>query len=121
MQFLIKIIGIIIIVQVCVFLLRIDLLRGLMRFLSRGSRLYIIAVIRIALAVLLFIGATQCRRLWIIIAIGVILLLSGLSIFTIKPATLKKLLTWYQQRSDLFLRLLVAIGLIFGIAIIYAA
>ena len=121
MQFIIKLIGIIIVVQICVFLLRIDLLRALLKFFSRGNRLYIIAAVRIAVAIILLIGATQCHHKWIIIAVAVILLLSGITIFTLKPATFNKLLSWYQRRTDLFLRLLVAIGLVFGIAIIYAA
>jgi uncharacterized protein YjeT (DUF2065 family) len=121
MRFAIQLIGIVIIVQICVFLLRIDLLREMLKFFSRGSRLYITAVVRIAIAIILFIGATQCRRFWIIIALAAILLLSGITIFTLKPATFKKLLTWYLARSDLFLRLTAAIGLIFGIVIIYAA
>jgi uncharacterized protein YjeT (DUF2065 family) len=121
MRFAIQLIGIVIIVQVCIFLFRIDLLRGLIRFISRGSRLYIIAAVRLALAVVFFIGATQCVHKWMIIAIAVILLLSGLIIFTLKPAAFKKLLAWYQNRSDLSLRLMAAIGIIFGALIIYAA
>jgi uncharacterized protein YjeT (DUF2065 family) len=97
------------------------MLRALIRFISRGSRLYIIAVLRLALAVVFFIGATQCLHKWIIIAIAIVLLLSGLSVFTLKPAAFKKLLAWYQRCSDLSLRLLVAVGLIFGALIIYAA
>jgi len=121
MRIVIQFIGVAIIVQVCVFLLRIDLLRELVRFLSRGSRLYIVGVLRIALAIILFVGATQCIHKWIIIAIAIILLLSGIVIFTFNPATFKKLLAWYQRRSDLSLRLMAAAGIVLGGLIIYAA
>ncbi|MDO8303454.1 MAG: hypothetical protein Q7T18_09450 [Sedimentisphaerales bacterium] len=121
MQLIIKFIGVAIIVQTCVFLLRIDLLRELLKFFARGNRIYFIAAIRIAVAVLLLIGATQCRRMWIIVAIGIVLLLSGIAIFTLNSATFKKILTWYQQRADLFLRLLAVIGIVFGSLIVYAA
>ena len=82
----IKLIGVLIIVQACIFILRIDLLRELLKFVTRGNRIYLIAALRIIVAVLLFVGATQCRRQWIIVAIGIILLLSGIAIFSIKPA-----------------------------------
>jgi hypothetical protein len=121
MQLLIKFIGILIIVQACIFILRIDLLRALLRFFSHGNRIYLIAAVRIILAVLLFISATQCSRLWIIVALGIILLLSGIAIFTLNAATFKKILAWYQRRTDLFLRLIVAIGIVIGSLIIYAA
>jgi uncharacterized protein YjeT (DUF2065 family) len=121
MLLLIKFIGVLIIVQAFIFILRADLLRGLIRFFSRGNRIYLAATLRIVLAVLFFIGATQCRRMWIIVALGIILLLSGIAIFTLNAATSKKILTWFQQRTDLFLRLLAAIGIVFGSLIVYAA
>jgi uncharacterized protein YjeT (DUF2065 family) len=121
MQLAIKFIGVIIIVLAFAFMLRADLLRELIRFISRGSRVYIIGAVRIAFAVILFIGATQCRRQWIIITIGIVFLLSGITIVTLKPTTLRKLFTWYQQRSDLFLRLLAVVGIVIGGLIVYAA
>jgi hypothetical protein len=121
MLLLIKLIGVLIIVQACIFVLRIDLLRDLLKFFARGNRIYLIAAIRIATAVLLFVGATQCRRMWIIVAIGIILLLSGIAIFTLNAATFKKIIAWYQRRTDLFLRLLVTIGIVVGSLIVYAA
>ena len=121
MLLLIKIIGVLIIVQACIFILRADLLRELLKFVSRGNRIYLIAAVRIVVAVLLFVGATQCRRMWIIFALGIIFLLSGIAIFTLNAATFKKIITWYQQRTDLFLRLLAAIGVVVGSLIVYAA
>lgn len=121
MLLLIKLIGVLIIVQACIFILRIDLLRQLLKFVTRGNRIYLIAALRIIVAVLLFVGATQCRRQWIIISIGIILLLSGIAIFSIKPAAFNKLVAWYQRRTDLFLRLLAVIGIVFGGLIVYAA
>jgi uncharacterized protein YjeT (DUF2065 family) len=121
MLLLIKFIGVLIIVQACIFILRIDLLRQLLKFVTRGNRIYLIAALRIIVAVLLFVGATQCRRQWIIISIGIILLLSGIAIFSIKPATFNKLLAWYHRQTDLFLRLLAVIGIVFGGLIVYAA
>ena len=121
MRIVIQFIGVALIVQACIVLFRIDFLRGLIRFLSWGSRLYIIAAIRTALAVVFFIGATQCVHKWIIIAIAIILLLSGITLFTFKPATFKRLLDWYQRRSDLSLRLMAAAGIVLGGLIIYAA
>lgn len=121
MQLLIKFIAILIIIQTCIFLLRADLMREVIRFFSRGNRIYLAAAIRIVVAVLLFLGATQCHRMWVIIAIGSILLISGIAIFTLNAATSKKILTWFQHRTDLFLRLLAAIGLVVGGLLLYAA
>ena len=123
MQLLIKFIGVLLIVQACILILRIDLLRGLLRFFSSGNRIYLIAAARIVVAVLLIFGAGahQGSRMWIILAIGIIFLLSGIAIFTLNAATFKKILTWYQQRTDLFLRLLAVIGIVIGSLIVYAA
>ena len=121
MQTLIKFIGLVVVTQGFLYVLRPQLLKSVLNFFAQGNRIYLAAAIRIALAVLFFIGATHCRIGWLIIAIGVATLISGIMMLTLTTNQFKKILNWFQRQSFLFIRLLAVLAIVFGAIIVYAA
>jgi len=118
---LIKSLGILIVLIGIIYLLKPDIMRPLIDFFNKGKRIYIVALVRLALAVLFLIGARQCRRFWVISAFGIIFLFSAILIFVLRPKKLQPILQWYQRQSVVLYRFLAVIVIIIGAIIIFAA
>ena len=81
METVIKIIGTVIVCIGLVYLIKPEILRATIGFFAKGSRLYLAAMVRFALAIVFIIGARHCGIKWVIVLFGLIFLLSGLLIF----------------------------------------
>jgi uncharacterized protein YjeT (DUF2065 family) len=75
----------------------------------------------LALAIVFFIAARECRYFWIIFASGIIFLTGGLLIFLLGPEKIRRILDWYQDQPVLIFRIIALIVLAFGIIIILSA
>jgi len=117
----IKIIGIIFILAAIVYIVKPNLMKQIMEFFKKGKRLYFAGLIRFALAIIFFLGARQCGIPWVIVAFGILFIISGLLIFMIRLERLKSIITWYQNQSLLLLRIIALIVLALGAVIIYSA
>jgi uncharacterized protein YjeT (DUF2065 family) len=103
------------------YLLRPDIIKQLMGFFKKGKRIYFAGLIRLALAIVFFIAARECRYFWIIFASGIIFLTGGLLIFLLGPEKIRRILDWYQDQPVLIFRIIALIVLAFGIIIILSA
>jgi uncharacterized protein YjeT (DUF2065 family) len=103
------------------YLLRPDIIKWLMGFFKKGKRIYFAGLIRLALAIVFFIAARECRYFWIIFASGIIFLTGGLLIFLLGPEKIRRILDWYQDQPALIFRIIALIVLAFGIIIILSA
>ena len=121
MQTLIKIIGLLVVLEGILFLFKPEFLKSLAGFFSRGKRAYIAAGIRIILGIVFLLAASQCRIVWLIIALGLLFLLSGIVMLTIKLDKLKAMISWWQQKSTGFLRIIAVIIAALGIVILYTS
>ena len=121
MNIVIKIVGIVIVFAAVMYLLKPDIMKKLMEFFKQGKRIYLIGLIRFALAVILLLGAGQCRFAWVIILLGILFIISGLLIFILGTERVKSILDWYLKQPLTILRLLALIALAIGAVIIYAA
>jgi len=121
MDMVIKVIGIVLVLLALGCLIKPDLLRGTMRFFSKGSRVYAVALMRFALAVVFFVAARECRNVWVIIAFGVLFLLSGMLIIILGPKRISTMIDWYLKQSSLLLRFLALIAAALGVVIIIFA
>ena len=121
MDLVVKIVGIILICTGLLHLLKPGVGRSLMRFFAQGKRLYVGGIIRLVLAVLFLLSATECKYPWIIGAFGMVFLFGALIIFLAGPARLKPMLTWFQGRSLVWGRIVGGIVLLLGGIIVYAA
>jgi hypothetical protein len=121
MDWVIKIIGIVFVLMAIGYLLKPDVIRGLMEFFSKAKRMYLAGVIRFVLAVVFLLAARECRKPWVIFAFGILFLLGGLLIFTIGPKRLAPVLEWWQKQSNLLLRVVALAILAVGVVIIIFA
>lgn len=121
MEIVIKIIGIFFIAIAIVLLLKPAVMNQLMEFFKKGKRIYLAALVRLALAVVFLLGARECDITWLIVIFGILFLISGLSIFMLGPERIRRMLGWFQKQSVLLLRVMAIITLAIGAIIIYAA
>ena len=121
MDWVIKIIGIVFVLMAIGCLLKPDVVRRVMEFFGKASRLYFAGVIRFALAVVFLLAARECRKPWVIFAFGILFLLGGLLIFLIGPKRLRPVLEWWQKQSNLLLRVVALATLAVGVIVIIFA
>jgi len=118
---IIKIIGIIIFSIAIVFLVKPQVTRYLMEFFKKGNRIYLVGLLRFALAVIFLLGARGCGIPWVIALFGILFMVSGILVFMLGPAKIGRMIDWYQRRPLLLSRLLAVLILAIGAIIIYSA
>jgi ABC-type bacteriocin/lantibiotic exporter with double-glycine peptidase domain len=121
MDTVVKIIGIVLVAIAIIFLIKPDIMKHLIEFFKKGSRIYLAALIRLALAVVFLLSARECDLTWVIVVFGVIFLIAGLLIFMLGAEKTRRFLEWYQKQSLVLLRVIAVIPLAMGAIIIYAA
>jgi hypothetical protein len=121
MDIVIKAIGTIIVCIGLVYLIKPEILKGFMMFFSKGSRLYLAALVRFALAIIFFLGARECHIPWLIAVFGAIFMLSGLLIFMLGLEKAKGIINWYLEQPSFMFRVVASIVLCVGLIIVYAA
>ena len=121
MNIVIKAIGTFIVCMGLVYFIKPEVPRAIMRFFTKGFRLYFAAILRFALAILFFLGARECRVTWLIVLFGLIMLLSGLLIFAMGLKKSKEIINWFQGQPMFMQRVLAIIVLAVGLIILYAA
>lgn len=121
MQMLITIIGIIAAIIGVIFIAKPPMQKRVIAFFSHGRRVYMIGLTRTILAIIFLISASACSHPKIVIALGILLLISAITVFAWKYEKLIAFMQWYQQRSIAFMRLAATGVIIFGLVTIYAA
>ncbi|MDD5063237.1 MAG: hypothetical protein PHQ35_00555 [Phycisphaerae bacterium] len=121
MDTIVTIIGVVFVFMTIVYFLKPDVTKSLMEFFKQGRRIYFVALIRLALAIVFLVAARQCRYFWVIFAFGVLFIISGLLIFILGLEKVKSYISWWQKQPAMFLRVIALIGLAIGALIIYSA
>lgn len=96
------------------------IVRQMIDFFSIGSRLYLAALLRLALGVMLLILASQTRFWGYVVTVGLLAAASGLSMLFFALRRTKKLLSRLQRQPNFVLRLLVIIALAIWALLFYA-
>ena len=120
MKAVVWIIGALIVLEAAVLVVRPDMYKKFVKFLTRDKLLYIPAAVAIVVGIVFLIFARECSIPWLIIVFGLIAAIKGVSIFVVKLDTLKETLNWLSERSNLSLRLLGILALVIGALILYA-
>lgn len=121
MDDVIKIIGIVFVAIAVVYILKPGVMNRLFEFFKKGNRLYLAAPIRLALAVVFLVGAGECKQSWVIIAVGILLLISAILILVLGPKKLRPMIEWFQKQTELLHRAMALIVLAIGVVIIISA
>ena len=121
MDTVVQCVGIVVLLLGIVYLLKPDVVKWLMRFFRQGRRIYFAAVIRLALAVVFLLAASECDIRWVIVTFGIIFLISGVLIFVMGTERIRLLLDWYLKQSAFIFRIIALLVMAVGAIIIYSA
>jgi hypothetical protein len=121
MDLFIKIMGGLIIIEGIVLLIKPVVYPKLVSFFTKGKLMYVALLLKAAIGVVFLISALNCKMPWIIITFGLLILFGSLWMFTVKQEKLKRFLSWLQQRSPTFFRVMGLVSLVLGGILIYAA
>lgn len=115
-----KLIGLWIIGMGLFFLMQPAKCRGMAGFWRAGKRIYYAGIIRIVLGSYFLLIASQCRWIVMMIAIGILMVAGGISIFVMGPERAQKLIGWVEGQKDVFFRITAAVVIAFGALILYS-
>ncbi len=121
MAIVIQILGIVIVAIGIVYIIKPSVMNRMIEFFKKGKRLYIAAPLRLALAVVFLLGARECRYFWVIFALGILFLITGILVLVLGPKKLTPMLEWWLKQPTLLLRLIALITVVFGVIIIISA
>ncbi len=121
MDLFIKIMGGLIIIEGIVLLIKPVVYPKLVSFFTKGKLMYVALALKAAIGVVFLISALSCKMPRIIITFGLLILFGSLWMFTVKQEKLKRFLSWLQQRSPTFFRVMGLVLLVLGGILIYAA
>ena len=92
----------------------------MMGFFARGRMVYLVGLLRLAVGGLLLVSARECGHVWVVIALGVLFLISGALIFIVRLDRIKTTLTWFSKRPMVTIRLMALLPIAIGAVIIWA-
>ena len=121
MAIVIQIFGIVIVAIGITYIIKPSVMNRIIEFFKKGNRLYIAAPVRLAFAVVFLVGAGECKYFWVILAIGILFLITGILVLVLGPKKLTPMLEWWLKQPTLLLRLMALITVAFGIVIIISA
>jgi len=113
-------VGIFIILAAIWLIIKPQICAKVMGFLVRGRMVYLVGILRLAIGLLLLISARECEHTRVVIALGILFLISGASVFIIRLDKIKTTLNWFSKRSTTMIRLIALLPLAIGAVIIWA-
>lgn len=121
MVYVVKAIGIILLVFGVVCLVSPSIIRNLINFAKVGKRIYIGGAIRVIFGILLLLATTSATLPAIPGIIGAIILISGILMFALGLARVHAFMDKFLNLPDNKLRIPPAVTAIIGILLIYSA
>jgi len=121
MDLLVKIIAVLFFLIAALFIAKPTYIHRLAGFFAKGNHLYGAGVIRLVFAVLFLLAARECRRTAVILALGLLFLLSAVLIFLLGPSRLRPMLFWMQRQPSWILRSLMLIPIAIAILALASA
>lgn len=113
-----KVIGVLVSIVGTFFLVNPAFLEKYMSFWTANKRYYGIGFLRVAVGIVLILAARQAVQPAVAAVLGSLMLLSGILVFAVGEEKIKTLLTWYSGLSDLAIRILGLVVVVFGLLIV---
>lgn len=121
MEYVLRVIGIAIIVIGTTFTLLPQLMPAVMEFVKVGKRVYGVAALRIVLGGLLIWCSQVAMTPWVPLAIGILMVVSAIVIFSIGLERVHRVMGWIAARPELLRRTMTLVVAMLGAAVILAA
>ncbi len=119
MVILVKIVGVVILLEGIILLLNPKVMKNLIGFWAKGKRLYAGGVLSLLFAVVFFSVASRCKLPVVLTILGVISLIKGIYILALGPKV-KAMLDWWAARPAGTVRAWAIIVIAFGALLIYS-
>jgi len=118
---LVRLVGIIVAAIGVVVLLNPKTIKQWMAFCEKGVRPYVMGTLRILVGIVFLLAAPQSRVVWVIVTVGILALLGGITFFILGLERVKSMLRWWHGRSLPVLRLIGLLAIVIGLLILYSA
>ena len=115
MVFFVKILSVLIVVFGCLVMLKPKIIKDIAAYVKVDNRIYIIAIIRSLVGVLLIIAAQYCSVPWIVLFLGAILVFSAIMFFIVKKEIMDGMINWLENSSSKQVYLIGGVALAIGI------
>lgn len=121
MNWFLKIVSILIVVDAIVILLKPDFVKNNITLLTEGAKIYIAAIIKAAAgAIFLFGVSDKCTLPSVIITFG-ILAIAGAVFIVVMPQKARNIAAWFGRKNIITLRLFAIVYLLIGALLVYSA
>ena len=120
MLLLVKLLGISIVGLGIIFLIDPKVMKAYIAFWEPAKRLRIGAIISFLVGIIFLLAVAQAKFPGVIIALGIVSLIKGITLFILNPLKTKSMMNWWAQRSDSFIRMYALFALAIGMLIIYS-
>ncbi|MBN1788489.1 MAG: hypothetical protein JW806_08885 [Sedimentisphaerales bacterium] len=120
LQWLPKIIAILLVIDALVALFRPDIVKKYCQFFSQGTIIYLIAAIDALIGIALLLGGAKCNLPWAVIAIGILAIAVAFFIVAM-PQQSRAISNWFGAKNTITLRFFAIIYLAVAAFLVYAS
>jgi hypothetical protein len=120
MNFLVALVGWVLVATGLLGIAQPHLMLSWVRGWPQDVRFYVTVGTRVLLGLLFIFAATKCRLPRFIRTIGIIALVAGVVYFFLGRGRLDLLIQWTFGQPSMFIQLLYAVTILFGVALIYS-
>ena len=117
MIILIKLFGLLILAMGLTIFAVPQVIQKIFDFIKEGNRIYYAGVIRGAVGIIFFLCSSLSLVPLASIALGIMFLVSGITVFAVEPEKMKSLIAHYIEMPGLVIRLLGLVAASFGILV----
>ncbi|MFA7676700.1 MAG: hypothetical protein WCY34_00855 [Candidatus Omnitrophota bacterium] len=121
MVWLVKLIGILLVVAGAIFIAKPASMKKVMRFWMKKNRVYAAGVINILIGIIFLFAASGSSLPWFVVLVGIVSLIKGALSFIMGPAKIMALIDKIDKKPVKSLRSLAIVPLVLGILLVYAA
>lgn len=117
---LVRLVGMVLVAMGIVFFISPNRIRQWMVFCEKGRRPYMMGTLRILVGIVFLLAAPQSRIGWVIVTVGILTLLGGITFFLLGLERVRSMLRWAHGRSLPVLRLIALFAIAIGVLILYS-
>lgn len=121
MVFLVKLLGLLIVILGVAYLYNPKILKPYLDFWKAPKRIYLGAVMAFVIGIIFLYAAPLCRVSWPIVLFGLLGLIKGVLLLVLRKEKWFELLDWWEKRSAHFLRIHSLIAVSIGALLIFSA
>jgi uncharacterized protein YjeT (DUF2065 family) len=120
MLILARILGFVVVMMGLVISVNPKAFTAMLNFWAKGNRIYLAGALRLAFGAIFLSISAACRLPGVVTALGVLMIIGGFAVFIIGPLRIQTVFAWWQKRPSAILRLMGAVAVLIGLAIIYS-